>query len=105
MINKKNIFENLPSKLEEEFFETIIQSDEFKLERIISKGHSSPKDFWYDQDQNEFVLLLKGSAKIEFEKEIISLNEGDHIVIPAHTKHRVEETSKEEKTYWLTLFY
>ena len=102
----KNIFENIPSSLKDEFFEDIISSPDFKLERIISEGHSSPEGFWYDQDKNEFVLLLSGSAEISFEDEpLIKLRPGDYITIPAHKKHRVEKTDKEEKTFWLALHF
>ncbi len=102
----KNIFENMPSELKEEFFEKLIETDDFVVERIISEGHSSPENFWYDQETNEFVLLLKGNAKITFkDRETIDLKPGNYFVIPAHKKHRVEETDKNEKTFWLTIHY
>ncbi|MHB9041717.1 MAG: cupin domain-containing protein, partial [Melioribacteraceae bacterium] len=63
----KNIFENFPQNIKEEFFEDIISTKDFKLERIVSEGHSFPDGFWYDQKKNEFVLLLSGSAKISFD--------------------------------------
>jgi len=68
-MNVKNIFKNYPASLKNEFIEEIISSSSFKLERIISEGHSSPEGFWYDQDKDEFVLLLSGSAEISFEDE------------------------------------
>ena len=103
---KKNIFDNIPSNIPEEIIEILIDSDQLKVERIISKGHVSPKDFWYDQDKNEFVVLLKGSAKLLFENdEQIILSAGDYIFIPAHKKHRVEWTDSETETIWLAIFY
>ena len=102
----KNIFENLPSSFKDEFFEDIISSPDFKLERIISEDHSSPDGFWYDQDKNEFVLLVSGSAEIAFhDGKSINLKPGDYITIPAHKKHRVEKTDKHKKTFWLALHY
>ena len=105
-MNVKNIFEIPPPDLEEEFIESLIENEKFVLERIISAGHSSPEDFWYDQDKNEFVILLKGEAELSFENgETVLLKPGDHLIIPAHKKHRVNRTSPSEKTYWLALHY
>ncbi len=103
----KNIFGHLPEDLSLEVFETILNSSKVKLERIVSKGHSSPDGFWYDQDENEWVLLLQGRAEIKFfeEDKNIILKSGDYFNIPAHVKHRVEWTSPNEETIWLALFY
>ena len=38
-----------------------------RIERIISHGHASPADFWYDQAQHEWVIVLKGAARLQFE--------------------------------------
>jgi len=102
----KNIFENIPEDIKEEFFEDIISAKDFKLERIVSEGHSSPDGFWYDQKKNEFVLLLSGSAKISFDSgEKFELKPGDYLIINAHQKHRVDQTDPLEKTFWITLHY
>ncbi|MCL4549961.1 MAG: cupin domain-containing protein [Bacteroidetes bacterium] len=102
----KNIFDEIPDNLVNEMFEELISSKEFKLERIISKGHSSPKGFWYDQEKNEFVLLLSGSAKLSFENgESFELKPGDRLIIPPHEKHRVDWTDPEQNTIWLALHY
>ena len=106
MIDLKNIFENLPVELKEEFFEEILSTKDFKAERIISEGHASPPNFWFDQDKNEFVLLLKGKAKLCFEDDSkIELKPGDYLIIKAHQKHRVDWTDPNQKTFWLTIFY
>lgn len=106
MSNTKNIFSNIPENIPDEIFEKIISNDKMKIERIVSKGQSSPKDFWYDQGQNEWVLLLKGKAKLQFDHdETVVLREGDYINIPAHKKHRVEWTDPNEETIWLAIFY
>ena len=106
VVLKKNIFDNIASNIPEEIIESLIESDGIKVERIISKGHFSPKDFWYDQDKNKFVILLKRSAKLLFENdEQIILSEGDYISIPAHKKHHVEWTDPETETNWLAIFY
>ncbi len=106
VILKKNIFHNIPSNIPEEIIDTLIDSDQIKVKRIISKGNVSPKDFWYDQDKNEFVILLKGSAKLLFENDVqIILSAGDYLIIPAHKKHRVEWTVPEIETIWFAIFY
>jgi cupin 2 domain-containing protein len=103
---KKNIFENIPEKLPEEIFETIISTPHVSIERVISNGHSSPQDFWYDQDRNEWVIVLKGQARLKFFKEeSVELRPGDYIHIPAHCKHRVEWTDPNEATIWLAVHY
>jgi len=102
-----NIFSNIPKHTPQEIFEEIITAENIKIERIISKGHATPDDKWYDQDKNEWVLLLKGSAGVLFEssQNPITLHPGDYILIPAHMKHRVEWTDQNEETIWLAIYY
>ncbi len=103
--SKNNIFSEIPTELSEEIFQTIIESEPIKIERIISKGQKSEDGFWYDQDQSEFVIVLQGSAQLEFEDKTIDLEKGDYINIRAHQKHRVKWTSPKEETIWLAVFY
>ncbi|MGD9162149.1 MAG: cupin domain-containing protein [Desulfobacteraceae bacterium] len=104
-----NIFKDIPSDLPDELIEKIAGDAEkgIMVERIISRGHRSPPDFWYDQDNNEFVILLRGKAAILFKKsnKLVEMSPGDYIEIPARTLHRVEWTSAEEDTVWLTVHY
>ena len=102
-----NIFAQLPEKLSEELIEEITSGGSFKLERIVSKGHATPQGEWYDQDKDEWVILLKGSADllIEGKTESVSLKPGDYIHLPAHRKHRVERTDLNSETIWLALHY
>ena len=101
-----NFFENIPDEIPEEILEKIIGKKNLKVERIISDGHSSPPNYWYDQNNNEFVLLLKGSAELSFENgENVFLKPGDYLIIPPHKKHRVENTDKSGKTIWLTIHF
>jgi cupin 2 domain-containing protein len=76
-----------------------------RIEQIVSRGHSSPEGFWYDQSEDEWVMVLKGSAKLSFDNGSIDLNPGDHINIRAHQKHRVDWTNPAENTIWLAVFY
>jgi cupin 2 domain-containing protein len=102
-----NIYSEIPDDLPHEVFEEILRNGSLKLERIISKGHKTPNGQWYDQDKDEWVILLKGSAGflIEGEGETVVMKPGDYIHLPAHLKHRVEWTDSEEETIWLALHY
>jgi cupin 2 domain-containing protein len=102
---KKNIFANIPKKIPNEIFETIITDKNIKIEKIISKGHTSPAHGWYDQEKNEWVILLDGEASIEFEDKIVDLKKGDYINILANQKHKVIKTSKNPPAIWLAIFY
>ena len=106
-VNIENIFSNLPDQIDKELFETINSSENLKIERIVSRGHRSPEDYWYDQDKHEWVMVLKGSAglRLENEQEIIKMIPGDYINIPAHCKHRVEWTDPDVETIWLAIHY
>lgn len=102
----KNILKNIPKDLAEEVFETIFLKDGLKIERIISKGHTTPKEQWYDQDSNEWVILLEGEAILSFEdSEDVKLSTGDYINISAHKKHRVSWTTPDKETIWLAIHY
>jgi cupin 2 domain-containing protein len=97
----KNIFANLsaaPGDAEE--FCTLFENASVRIERIVSHHHSSPPGFWYDQDNEEWVIVLRGEATIEFQGgEFVEMKAGDYVEIPRHVKHRVARTS--EKTVWL----
>ncbi len=103
---KKSLFSNIPHNLQKELIESLIQTKNCRIERIISKGQATPEGKWYCEKQNEFVLLIKGEADLLIKnKKIITLRSGDYINIPSHVKHRVERTSKKEETIWLAVFY
>lgn len=90
-----------------EFFQDIFCSQTIKIERIISEGHISPPDFWYDQDEYEWVILLKGMAQIRFKDtpRLITLSEGDYLLIKPHELHRIEWTDPNQKTIWLAIHF
>ena len=103
----KNLFRDIPIDLPEEIFETICITANVTIERIVSRGHASPEDFWYDPDRSEFVLVVQGSAglKIEGHEEIAVLKAGDYLNIGARVKHRVEWTDPTCDTIWLAVHY
>ena len=102
-----NLFLNIKELISEEIFEALLKNEYLKLERIISNGHATLQGEWCDQDTNEWVILLQGSAGILFEgdTEVLVLRPGNYVNIPAHMKHRVEWTDSGEKTIWLALHY
>jgi len=102
-----NIFNPIPRGIDEESIEVLLEAKNVRIERIVSKGHASPPGFWYDQDKDEFVVLLKGSAGLMFEDkdEITALRPGDYINIQAHVRHRVEWTDPHEDTVWMAVYY
>ena len=88
-----NTFYHISDNLPQEVFETLLDNRHVKIERIFSKGQTSPKSGWYNQDLHEWVTLLEGAATITFEdgKEA-NLSKGDYLNIPAHVKHKVSWT-------------
>ena len=100
-----NLLSNLPKNLPEELTTVLLKGDQVRIERIISTGHKSPEGFWYDQPEHEWVMVLKGAARLQFEDQVVEMKAGDSINIPAHQKHLVEWTSPDEPTVWLAVFY
>jgi len=101
-----NIYRSIPGDLDAEVLDVIISSPGTRIERIISKGHTSPENGWYDQEENEWVIVLQGSGILTFEDgSTVQLSKGDHINIPAHCRHRVSWTDPGQLTIWLTVFY
>jgi cupin 2 domain-containing protein len=103
----RNIFAGIPEQLTEELFETLLKRDRLHIERIISRGHVTPAGQWYDQAWDEWVLLIQGQATLLYEKErkMISLTAGDHLLIPARTRHRVEWTHPDMESIWLAVHF
>ncbi|MEY3288691.1 MAG: hypothetical protein RLZZ419_933 [Pseudomonadota bacterium] len=100
-----NIFANIPEQLPEELFESILKQDNIHIERIVSNGHVTHTGQWYDQTRDEWVILLQGEAKLLFEdnQRLVTMTRGDYLLIPAHTRHRVEWTLPDFNTIWLTV--
>jgi cupin 2 domain-containing protein len=106
-MRKGNIYSAIPDRFPEEIMETLVDSGRVRIQRIISDSHCSPEEFWYDQVEREFVLLIEGSAALRFEgeNEIVFLKPGDWVNIAARVRHRVEWTDPKQKTVWLAVFY
>jgi cupin 2 domain-containing protein len=102
-----NLFAGVPDGAGEEVFTTLLKTDTFTLERIVSSGQAMPSGQWWDQETHEWVILLKGRAVLKFEgeEEVRTLQPGDFVFIPAHRKHRLEWTDAVQTTLWLALHY
>ncbi|GAB6142107.1 cupin domain-containing protein [Methylosoma difficile] len=100
-----NIYQQIPPQLPEEVFESLFKNAHIEIERIISQGHASPDGFWYDQAWDEWVLVLEGQAILVMgeEPQTLTLNVGDYLLIPAHTRHRVQWTPPDCTTIWLAI--
>lgn len=100
-----NLYQSLPTPgAQVEEFTELFMSPHVRVERIVSHGHQSPEGFWYDQEENEWVILLEGEAEILFQdpEECTILGKGDWLLIPRHKKHRVTRTSS--PAIWLAVW-
>ncbi len=101
----QSLLKNLPEALSEEAFTTLLERPGLRLERILSLGHRTLEGEWLVGNEDEWVLLLKGSARLCLEgwEEEVSLETGDALLIPRGIRHRVTETAKDQHTVWLAL--
>ena len=105
-MTRSNIYQQLPNNLPDECFEVLLSQSNVRIERIVSQGHSSPVGKWYDQSENEWVIVLQGSAVIEYQDgKQITLKVGDYLYLPARLKHRVTSTIENAHTIWLAIFW
>jgi cupin 2 domain-containing protein len=101
-----NFFAEIPPRGPEEWIETLVNARSVRIERIVSQGHTSPPDFWYEQTENEWVIVLSGHAKLIFEDDPspLDLKPGDYVHIESQRRHRVDWTG-DQPTIWLAVFY
>lgn len=112
-----NLLDAIPAQLPEELVEVLLQQGGMRLERIVSRGHCSPPGFWYEQAEQEWVLLVQGQAVLAFAGEgldtdgkeaperQVRLQAGEYLLLPAGCRHRVVATSGDPEAIWLALFY
>lgn len=105
MPNVNNILADIPAQLPKELFSSLLVNEQVHIERIVSRGHCSDKDQWYDQAHDEWVILLQGAATLTFFGETADkkLQAGDYLLIPAHCKHRVNWTHPDMDSIWLAV--
>ena len=104
-MKRGNLLTGLPPRQAEEQVDLVAAGASVRIERIVSTGQASPPGFWYDQPDDEFVVLLAGAARLRFEAGDIGLDlgPGDWVEIPAHARHRVEWTQADPPTVWLAV--
>ncbi len=102
-----NLFADLPDGRGAEAFTRLAEGGSFRLERIVSTGQATPPGDWYDQAEDEWVILLAGEAGLLIEGAAAphTLAPGDFLLIPAHQRHRVEWTAADGETVWLALHF
>lgn len=104
---KGSMLAQAPEHLSEELVEVLCATEGVRIERIITRGQVSPEGFWYDQDQDEFVLLVQGSAelKLEGQENAVHLNTGDYLLLRAHQRHRVVWVDEQQDVIWLAVHF
>jgi cupin 2 domain-containing protein len=101
-IRVQNLFANLPELPGSEQLMSLFENPSIKIQRIVSQTYSSPPGFWYDQEEDEWVIVMRGEAILEFEAgELVGMKEGDYVTIPRHVRHRIRQTYP--KTIWLAV--
>ena len=99
-----NLLGGRSSPVPVEEFIPLLQGGSFRMEQIISHGQPTPAGQWYDQADPEWVMLMRGAATLRFEDgRLLALVAGDHLVIPARQKHRVDACSHD--AIWLAVHY
>src|SRR5258705_12733743 len=98
-----NLFGDIPARLDQEQITTLISAPDLRIERIVSRGQSTPPGFWYEQAQPEWVIVLAGSALLTFggDSAAVPMGAGGPVHIPAHRRRRVEWTGPAACTVWL----
>jgi cupin 2 domain-containing protein len=111
-MHASNLFEAIPPQLPDELVEVLAEGQgHVRIVRLVSQGHASADGFWYDQDEDEWVVLLSGRAVLSFEDSVsgevraVALKPGDWLHIPPHARHRVESTDPDEATVWLAVHW
>lgn len=106
MVKSGNMLSGLPQgTLPDEAVDVLLAGPHVRIERIVSTGQATPEGEWYDQEGDEWVLLVSGAArlKIEGEERERSLQPGDWLLLPAHCRHLVTWTEAEPATVWLAI--
>ncbi len=103
-----NLFERVPSAGggdgDGERVDELLRGSGCRVLRIVSRGHTSPASGWYDQDDGEWVVMLRGGAVLSFPDRCdLALRPGDYLYLPAHARHRVSWTDPQQDTVWLAV--
>jgi cupin 2 domain-containing protein len=90
-----------------ELFQSLVATKTLKIERIVSTGQATDEGKWLKSGRNEWVILIRGSARLRFLKDnrVIKMKPGSHVLIKANVLHRVDWTAPRQKTVWLAVHY
>jgi cupin 2 domain-containing protein len=100
-----SLLDDLPAEAEAaERVEDLLSGSGVRLERIVSTGQATPPSEWLEQGWDEWVLLVAGRAGLSLEGDpLLILQPGDHLLIPAYRRHRVDFT--DTPTVWLAVHF
>lgn len=89
----------------EEYTETMLSGDNWRLERIISRGHVSPEGFWYEQNEDEWGrgAPRRGRNHVGRRNEM-HVKKRRKRAYSAKCRHRVSRTSENPECIWLCFF-
>ena len=107
LMELRNLFSGTGDPADRETFDTLIEAETFRLERIVSHGQATPPGQWLEQERDEWVVLLSGSAGLHFEGEAQprEMKPGDSLLIPGGCRHRVAWTDADQPSVWLALHF
>jgi cupin 2 domain-containing protein len=106
MSKPENLLQVLPDARQGEVFAPLVDAGGVLIERIVSHGQASPPDFWYEQARAEWVLVVQGAARLQWDDgSLVALGAGDHLLIPAHRRHRVDWTDPAQPTVWVAVHF
>jgi cupin 2 domain-containing protein len=101
-----NLRRGIPALLPDELLTPLAHGRNVRVERIVSRGHTSAPGAWYDQAETELVFLMQGHARLEIEGQgELDLSPFDFVELPPHVRHRVTFTAPNVDTIWLAIFY
>ena len=96
-----NLFNFELPVVDDENFTTLLQHPNIEIKRIVSNTLKTPQEF-LQKDTDEWVVVLKGCAKLEINGIVHKLKAGDNLFIPANTKHTLLKTKK--VVVWLAVY-
>ncbi len=78
---------------------TLLEHKNVKINRIVSSSDLEPIE--YIQEEDEWLIVIEGEARLRIDNEDKTLRKGDTLFIPAKTPHSILNT--ENDTVWLTV--